>query len=159
VKGPLHCPRDGTASVLERDRGPKASFVIDVCPRCHGAWFDRGEISKAAGDREIERMIVAYAGGASELTCPRCGLPMARRPVGDVSLDVCLQCKGVWFDPDELETAERTLAGEFSAFEPNLEPGAFARSRLIVSKFFTPRASLDLILKPPIKRTFPPEDL
>ena len=30
---------------------------------------------------------------------------MARRPVGDVTLDVCRACRGVWVDPGELEAA------------------------------------------------------
>ncbi len=104
-------------------------------------------------------MIVDYAEGASDLACPRCGRAMARRPVGDVTLDVCPVCRGVWFDAGELETAERVLAGEISTFEPGAEPGPLARSSLIAASFFMPRATLDLILKPPVKRTYPPEDL
>ena len=94
MAGSLRCPRDGSAGVLKEERGPRGALIIDVCPRCGGAWFDRGEVSKVAGDREIERKIVEYAGGASDLACPRCEGRMARRPVGDVTLDVCL--KGVF---------------------------------------------------------------
>ncbi len=104
-------------------------------------------------------MIVAYAGGASELPCPRCGRRMARRPVGDVTLDICPECEGVWFDAGELEAAERTLAGETSDFERPLDMSVVAKARLLVGGFFTPRSTLRLFLNPPVKRTYPPEDL
>src|SRR2546422_6084690 len=157
MAGSLHCPRDGSTAVLKKDEGPRGSFVIDVCPTCGGAWFDRGEVSKVAGDREIERKIVEYAGGASDLRCPRCERQMVRRPVGDVTLDVCPQCKGVWFDAGELAIAERSLAAEFSAFEPSPATDGISRAWLVGSRFFMSRAALRQFLNPPIRRTYPPD--
>ena len=107
----LLCPRDGSAANLERHPGGLGEFVLDVCPKCGGAWFDHGEVSKLTGDREIEKLIIDYAGGASEFACPRCGRSMARRPVGEVTVDVCPNCEGIWMDRGELETAARTLGG------------------------------------------------
>jgi Zn-finger nucleic acid-binding protein len=37
------------------------------------------------------------------LQCPRCDVPIREREKGDVIIDVCPQCRGVWLDPGELE--------------------------------------------------------
>ena len=55
----LHCPRDGSEAHLESVKGHRGLFQLDVCPKCGGAWFDRGEIAKASGAREVERLILA----------------------------------------------------------------------------------------------------
>lgn len=39
------------------------------------------------------------------MICPRCTLAsLDRRPREDVTIDVCLRCRGVWLDRGELET-------------------------------------------------------
>ena len=35
--------------------------------------------------------------------CPRCNVAMREREKGDVVIDICPQCRGVWLDPGELE--------------------------------------------------------
>jgi len=46
----LRCPRDGTGMAQR----PIEGVVIDVCPKCHGMWFDRRELeAAAAGSREV----------------------------------------------------------------------------------------------------------
>jgi len=39
----MNCPRCEQASLDERDRD---GVTIDVCTRCRGIWFDRGELEK-----------------------------------------------------------------------------------------------------------------
>jgi len=95
--------------VAERSGGFLRRTTIDVCPSCRGVWFDRGEIGRISRDRGLEILIVRYAGGRSALTCPRCAQPMSRRPVSEITLEVCLRCRGVWMDAGELEAAARTL--------------------------------------------------
>jgi len=106
---PLKCPRDGAFARVEEHEGRFGTFKLDVCPTCGGVWFDKGEIAKLTNDRELEPLIVDYAGGASQIACPRCNGAMAQRPVGGSVLDVCTNCHGAWFDRGELETAARTL--------------------------------------------------
>jgi len=86
--------------------------TIDVCPTCSGTWFDSGEIGRISKDKEVERLLVEYAGGPSTIKCPRDGAPMLRRPVDSVTLDVCPRCRGVWADAGELEVAARTFQGQ-----------------------------------------------
>ena len=154
-------------ALLESVRGRKGQFQLDVCPKCGGAWFDKDEITKISGSREIERMIVEYAGGDSSLACPHCGRKMVNRPVGDIKLDVCAKCKGVWFDLGEIEKAVRMLGGEFSDVEAQENPN-LARAILGAGTIFSPvSASQNLqllgsmhgLLQPPLKKRYPNEDL
>ncbi|TLZ58053.1 MAG: hypothetical protein E6K17_01965 [Methanobacteriota archaeon] len=158
MAGAMRCPRDGAEATLETASGPRRHFHLDVCPKCGGAFFDKGEITKISGDPEFERKIVDYAAGPSELTCPRCGREMAKRPVGDVTLDVCRKCRGVWVDSGELETAAGTLRGESAPMSTSNDMIGLARAALMAHAAFGPTATLRLVLNPTIKRTVP-EDL
>lgn len=162
------CPRDGAALREVRAKGKIVAFAVDECPSCNGTWFDRGEVSRATGDKEVERLIVKYAAGDSGLACPRCGREMAVRPVGEVTLDVCRTCKGVWVDAAELESAARTLGSEFSdvtsASEIGTQVGEFPGStrqsqiaRVAFAGMATP--TLRYLLKPKITRRYPRERL
>ncbi len=154
----MRCPRDGAETVTTQGTG-RGRFDLDVCPTCQGAWFDRGEITKASKDAEVERLILEYAGGASTLSCPRDGRVMARRPVGEASLDVCLGCKGVWMDAGEMETAVRTLTGEFSAVDMRPQPLGIIRGAVVSGRLWGSGRALQVILNPPMKRQYPRDNL
>ena len=155
----LRCPRDGSKAVLESVQGPKGYFKLDVCQKCGGAWFDKGEITRISGEREIERMIVEYADGSSGLACPRCGRDMVSRPVGEIKLDVCAKCRGVWIDSGELEKAARTLGGEFSDVSGEGVFAESARISLITSFVFGTHVTMSSLLEPRIKRRYSPDIL
>ena len=106
---PVRCPRDGAEARIEEHPGRLIPFKLDVCPTCRGIFFDRGEIGKLTNDHDLERLLVEYSGGLSRMKCPRCDGPMSPRPVGEVTIDVCGTCRGVWMDRGELEAAARTL--------------------------------------------------
>lgn len=40
------------------------------------------------------------------MNCPRCGNPMRAHRIGDVELDECRSCRGIWCDRDELRLAK-----------------------------------------------------
>ena len=40
--------------------------------------------------------------------CPDCRLLLTERKFGEVTLDVCSNCAGIWFDNGELRRAEET---------------------------------------------------
>jgi Zn-finger nucleic acid-binding protein len=106
---------------------PRGGAALDYCERCGGVWFDRGEAAAlrdsipsgpawplvaqsvyimqchgcgADMDRDAE------ACGACErenvLACPACADPMQVVTHDDLRLDLCLRCRGVWFDAKEL---------------------------------------------------------
>lgn len=37
------------------------------------------------------------------MDCPNCEIPLTRCKIGDVALDECPRCSGIWFDKKELE--------------------------------------------------------
>lgn len=153
------------AARLESARGHGGRFRLDVCPKCGGSWFDKGEVAKASGSREVERLLVAYAAGSSGLACPRCGRDMARRPVGDVTFNVCLKCRGVWADASTLEDAARSLGGEFSDVTSTSEIGSQlvggVRQSQLARVMFMGLASPSLryVLNPKITRKYPRDKL
>ena len=144
----LRCPRDGSTTATKEHSGAHGPFAIDVCPTCGGVWFDKGEISRVTGEREVEHLIVAYAGGASGLTCPKCGRGMERRPVGPVVVDVCPHCRGIWFDQGELEEVVRGVAGEIPIEGTGLLAGGWGYwAGLTTAAFASPHVLKDM-LKP-----------
>ena len=57
----IECPRCG-AEMASR---PMSEVTLDVCPKCHGVWFDRGELEAAArvlADEEIQRGVAEEFG-------------------------------------------------------------------------------------------------
>ncbi len=155
----LICPRDGVGTSLEKHRGRTGGFAIDVCARCGGAWYDRGEISKLTGEREVERMIVDYAAGRSDVACPRCGATMATRPVGGVTVDVCTDCHGVWFDRDELEETVRAVSGEVPLPGTGLSGTGFSQWAAMSEAAFASPHVLRTLLQPRRPQFPPPEKL
>ncbi|AKJ03876.1 TFIIB-like protein [Archangium gephyra] len=98
---------------------------IDTCPRCHGLWFDRGELERFP-DRPSARSFLAMKGqtfsrcrksghpvGRAEAVCPTCRSEPVRCPACAERLrrvvtsaspvDVCASCEGVWLDAGAFE--------------------------------------------------------
>jgi len=103
-------------------------LTVDRCERCGGVWFDAGEVTRlrtlrpvtqwrqialgddawrmpchgcqALMDRNAERC--PACGWENAVDCPTCARPMTRRLVDGWHLDVCVHCRGVWFDRIEL---------------------------------------------------------
>ena len=62
--------------------------------------------NKEAIEKLREKMKVseeAKAAGTSSMRCPRCDGALKETKVGDVSIDTCEKCGGVWLDSGELE--------------------------------------------------------
>jgi Zn-finger nucleic acid-binding protein len=118
----------GVAMQKTTVRSGGVGVTLDVCPRCGGIWFERGEARQLAHqppdalwkevtrrdepirppchgcaapiDRDVERC--PSCGHRNVLHCPRCDLEMERRTHGGLVLDLCRRCEGVWFDHAEL---------------------------------------------------------
>ena len=78
---------------------------LDTCSSCKGLYLDKGELLKLTSNRPLHNLTTKYLGvdSDSKLLCPGCGSIMDMEPVGEVEIDVCLQCNGVWLDSEELD--------------------------------------------------------
>jgi hypothetical protein len=45
------------------------------------------------------------------MKCPKCGAQLEEFALGDVRVDKCLSCEGIWLDAGELETIRTQEAG------------------------------------------------
>jgi uncharacterized protein len=55
------------------------------------------ERERQATERESQRTL-------HFMRCPKCGMKLAEVTVGDVRIDKCFSCEGLWLDRGELET-------------------------------------------------------
>ncbi len=116
----LLCPRCG-AGLIERQEG---DVHVDACFRCHGAFYELGDIEKgvdkSATVAALVKATAAKAVSKSGMPCPkghgslslyRCSSPGDSTDPRHVDVDVCNTCKGVWLDGDEAITLKH-IAGE-----------------------------------------------
>lgn len=103
----FHCPRDGAAMA----KLVAEHVTIDRCERCGGSWFDRRELRRVAHDAEVEALAtrLRQVRVQSGFPCPRCGGECVQSFVGEVEVDTCVACHGVWLDRNELEEAKRQV--------------------------------------------------
>lgn len=45
------------------------------------------------------------------MRCPKCGMQLEEIPFGDVRVDKCFNCEGIWLDKGELETIQTKEVG------------------------------------------------
>ncbi len=45
------------------------------------------------------------------MRCPKCGMPLEEIPFGDVKVDKCLECEGIFLDKGELELLQKKDGG------------------------------------------------
>jgi Zn-finger nucleic acid-binding protein len=103
----MKCPRCAeTMQIVERD-----DVRSRVCPSCNGAWISDTSLHKLFAREEdtphIEEMLDTFMSHDfrdGKLPCPACaGRRMQTLEVEGVELDYCTGCKGLFFDPGELE--------------------------------------------------------
>lgn len=105
----LDCPRDRTPLVEHEHAMGSHKVMADHCPKCEGVFLDENELKTLTGKRNVNQLITEYLGVdvGSELVCPACGGLMDdehfKGQSGDITIDVCLTCHGVWLDKGELE--------------------------------------------------------
>lgn len=87
---------------------------VDRCGRCGGIWFDKDELSAVRDERDKDLGWLDFDLWSDEhklkpsgsfIDCPRDGKPLFKIKYGpsDVMVDICLECRGIWLDKDELE--------------------------------------------------------
>jgi hypothetical protein len=71
-------------------------------------WFAQHEeelLRQARRKRERERQEAgAAAARAAQPKCPKCGHEMKEEEIGEVTIDRCTSCEGIYLDRGELET-------------------------------------------------------
>ena len=101
---------------------------LDHCTRCHGVWFDSGELELFLQSANLENPgVVAREIPNSpetkllhpELKCPVCHHGMKEIAIGNpaIHVDACRQGDGLWFDGGEVhqllgQLADKPLAKE-----------------------------------------------
>lgn len=97
---------------MEKNTDPETKLEVDSCPECLGIWFDAGELQTFYQSRELLKRFTPVGGESLHHTyelstaarrCPRCRKGMERPLVGGISVDVCRDCRGIWFDHGELQ--------------------------------------------------------
>ena len=104
-------------SVLTRSRF--GSVEVDLCPGCGGLWLDHGEIERLGQGPRIALQVLrgALRGGSesppSEDTanCPACPGKLREVTLGQVPVDYCGSCRGLFLDKGELDAALEAVAG------------------------------------------------
>ena len=120
--GAMRCPKC-RSDMLQLDVD---GTVIDRCDRCHGIWFDAGEM-EALRDKEIAKAIDTGSAKQGrildrieEYRCPRCGGHMARvvdERQRHIGYETCNDCSGSYFDAGEFrDLSQLTLADVFKRF-------------------------------------------
>ncbi len=142
------------------------ALTLDHCPRCGGVWFEKGEAQQLARhspsllwkhipprkdapkppchgchaplDRDAEQC--PACGTKNVLKCPACDRVMERRQHHGLNLDVCGNCKGVWFDHAELRSVWSLAIAELNRNQPSRTAGALAVGGdvLLESLFWAP---------------------
>ncbi len=101
------CPRQPMELLTDSSTG----LEVDSCPNCLGVWFDAAELSEFYQSPELIKRLTPTGGGSVHHTyeisakarrCPRCRNGMDRPHVGGIAVDVCRECRGIWFDHGEL---------------------------------------------------------
>jgi len=138
----MKCPVDKEILKTEQAYGQ----TIDVCPNCHGVWFDYEELGKITekfdfGDfkdfKKWKGIIIEGEPSKSHWqepvrTCQRDYSEMKRHTfAGDskIHIDRCIQCGGFWFDGEDI-----TRLIEY--FEPNKVAEAMGRAIVKSSQEF-----------------------
>jgi len=93
---------------------------LDYCDKCHGVWFDAGELETLletpgldSGDEFLDGILKAEEAATSEKKrrCPLCRHKMKKANLEEtVLVDLCPQGEGVWFDGGEVGSLIAQLA-------------------------------------------------
>ena len=91
---------------------------VDSCPECFGIWFDREELKQFLSQPEFANRVAERSEQVSRQPrqlarcCPRCQADLVENSLGEVWIDFCPRCRGIWLDQGELQRAvEQYRAG------------------------------------------------
>ena len=87
---------------------------VNRCDSCGGIWFDKDELKLIRDERDKNLSWLDFdlwnnkdnlSASGKSINCPRDGKPLFKVKCGntDVTVDVCLECRGIWLDKNELD--------------------------------------------------------
>ena len=103
----MKCPRDGQDLVTKLHES-SPPFHVEICPRCHGIWFDEGELNRVLPELTIRLETMKWqpcTAGETPVDSPRSGTTCEtiHLEVGDLTIHRDPATKGHWVDGCELE--------------------------------------------------------
>jgi|GEM_PF-1561137 len=115
----MQCQRDNAVTTVREFNFRSKNFLIDVCPKCLGIWFERTELERLARLYEVmekedffdlwkeydgafqHRVQYPEAYEEPAMMCPNGHGLLERNPYAsdrEMIIDRCRVCEGVWFD-------------------------------------------------------------
>jgi Zn-finger nucleic acid-binding protein len=103
--GGLDCPRCGghVAATNHDCEFCGAPLLVKACPRCFARIFHGARHCTQCGAQVEVPASANPDGSATARGCPRCSIGLMGRLIGDVLLDECPDCHGVFLDVTALE--------------------------------------------------------
>lgn len=120
IRDARECPADWTPLRRETRQSFLRHVEVDVCPKCQGLFLDKNEVEALTGSHSLHTLLTKYTGLNSDvqILCPNCGGLMEAMDAGNVRVDVCLDCFGVWLDAGELDRLAATDHAVFRRLTP-----------------------------------------
>jgi Zn-finger nucleic acid-binding protein len=111
---PINCPRCDLALKLVTIKTFGKDVEIDICLKCRGSWYDRGELAVHIDNETVRNRLTNFpeVGEDSHISCPRCDGKMKLRHENEVEVDFCTSCRGVWLDLGEKDALRYQLEWE-----------------------------------------------
>ncbi|MEA3557872.1 MAG: zf-TFIIB domain-containing protein [Candidatus Thermoplasmatota archaeon] len=106
---PVKCPRCGMMMKQIVVMTSTTAVEVDHCIECEGYWFDKYELDKVI-DEKMDGPFPFENTDANEadFPCPRCRGVTETKSIWDITVELCLDCSGLWLDGGELrEVQER----------------------------------------------------
>jgi Zn-finger nucleic acid-binding protein len=97
---------------MKAELDPVSGLEIDTCPSCSGMWFDAKELNQFFESPTLKRKFflseesmplqaIGYTITTRARVCPRCKISLSEKLFGDVTIDICHKCEGLWLDEGE----------------------------------------------------------
>lgn len=136
----MNCPHCHTALI---EIPTLEALQVDVCPRAHGLWLDRGEINLLVENyRSLERAVRTAGGVAVQteaMACPRCGASLESENASGTSVLACPSCRGWWLACGNLTRLHDAYRGGSVPIAID-EPSLYARAASKASDASPPKA-------------------
>ncbi len=99
---------------------------VDHCKNCGGLWFDKNELKIVRDHRDENLSWLEFdlwedknklITSGKSVDCPRDGKPLFKIKYGktNVLVDICLDCRGIWLDKDELDKIISALKAKINS--------------------------------------------
>lgn len=105
------CPRC-QKTLRETKPDEISTVVVDICPKCFGMWFEKGELDRLDGSAWAnveDHPFHSTEGDHPPANCPKCLSsldPVSPQDFSHVILDRCHNCAGFWLDAGELDRVQ-----------------------------------------------------